>query len=329
VYHSGLDEFGVPTAEYFPVDGEMLVDVDNKPVTGMVRQYDRLIVTKRDSTYQIGYDTLTDALGRARAAFYLLPVNGVVGSEAPGQACLVLNDPVMPHNGALYELRASQVRDERNMRDVSERVAPLLAEMDLSKVLLCDHERETELLIYQDGRAAVWNYGKDLWYEWDNLPMTCLISWDDRLFFGTNDGRICEISNQYRNNDKIPIISRWESGAMDFGMMDRFKYSKHLFVTVKPASQGRLVVTVETNRGPAEAPLTVTTTVMTFAHANFRHWNFGVNRRAQVEKIRLKARKFSTYKLIFSNDTEQSGSAATVLAVSIEVQTCGQEAKRL
>ncbi|MDR1158843.1 MAG: hypothetical protein LBK75_11195, partial [Oscillospiraceae bacterium] len=36
VYHSGLDEFGVPTAEYFPVDGEMLVDVDNKPVTGMV-----------------------------------------------------------------------------------------------------------------------------------------------------------------------------------------------------------------------------------------------------------------------------------------------------
>ena len=321
--YSDLDEFGQPSAEYFPDLNVMAVDSANTPITAMIRHYDRLLVCKSDSAYVTQYDTLSLETGEATAAFYTIPVNREIGCAAPGQARLVLNCPRTPFGRSVYtwSLASGATRDERNAKRISDRVENTLAGFDLSACVTFDDEQRQEYYLMWNGQAVVHNYGNDTWYYYDHFPVTCMVGVDGGIYFGTPDGRLMHLGREHRNDDLEPIDAYWESGSLNFERDWKRKYSANLWVSIKPESQARVTVTAQSNRKSDYVKKDVAAGLSTFANVSFSHWSFLTNRKPQVQKVKLKVKKFVFYKLIFSSCS--TSATATVLAADLRVRYAG------
>jgi len=322
-FYSGLDYDGNPRADYFPDMNEIAVDSANTPITAMIKHFDRLLTFKPDGSFITTYGTITDALGNTLASFYTAPLNRAIGHIAPGQAVLVKNNPFTLFGRSVYEWQLSSyaAKDERNAKRRSDRVMDTLGSLDLSSAICFDDEYNTEYYICQNGTCVVYNYTADAWYIYTNVHATCFLSVDGALYFGTTDGKIMRFSRDYRNDNGTEIDAYWESAAMDFGADFKRKHSSELWVALKPESQGRVTVTVQSNLKSDYDEKVVASSLSTFSHTNFAHWSFNTNRKPQTTRIKLKVKKFTFYKLIFSSVS--SSATATVLSTDIRVRYLG------
>ncbi len=321
--YSGLDGNGKPTAEYFPATNELAVDSANTPITAMIRHYDRMLIFKPDSAYSCSYSTITLEGNIVSAAFYVASLNRAIGNSAPGQAVLVQNAARTVYGRSVYtwSLAANTVRDERNAKLISDRVATRLATFDLSKALCFDDDWNQEYYIFCDNQAVVHNYQTDAWYYYTNLPVSAVVSVKGSLFFGTPDGRLMEFSRKYRNDDKAPIDAYWESGSMDFDMDWRRKYSSNVWVCLKPESQAMVWATAESNIKSDYPDKLIASSLSTFLNVNFNHWSFSTNRKPQLIRAKLKVKKATYYKLIFYSAS--ASATATILSADIQVRYTG------
>ena len=318
--YTGIGEDLLPTAEYFPDLNTMAVGEANTPITAMIRHYDRMIVYKTHSAHACQYSTMTLADGTVAAAFYTTPLNREIGCQAPGQARLVDNDPRTLSGRGVYtwSLAAGSTRDERNAKRISDRVENTLAAFNLAETTAFDDEARQEYYVCCGEKALVHNYANDTWYGYTHFPARCMESVGGEVYFGTGDGRVMHLSRQYRNDNLEPIDAYWESGSMDFGRDWVRKFSPVLWLSIKPESQGRVQVTMQTNRRSDHEQRTVAANLASFSNANFAHWSFGTNRKPQVCRVKLKGRKFTFYKLIFSS--QSASSTATILNADLKVR---------
>ncbi len=321
--YSDLDEYGRPSAEYFPDLNVMAVDSANTPVTAMIRHYDRLLVFKSDSAYAVEHGSLKLEGGAVTAAFTVIPVNRAIGCAAMGQARLIRNDPRTLFGRSVYtwSLTSGAARDERSARRISDRVESTLGALALEKCVCFDDERRQEYYIFCGKTAVVHNYGNDTWYVYTGLDVRCMEQVEGERYFGTGDGRVMHLSRAYRNDDLTPIDAWWESGALDFRRDWRRKGSASLWVSIKPESQARVTVSAQSNRQSEHPRRTVYAGLSTLGNANFAHWSFSTNRKPQVQRVKLKVKKFTFYKLIFSSCS--ASAAATVLSAQVQVRYGG------
>lgn len=319
---SGLDENGKASAEYFPQYNVIAVDSANTPITAMIRHYDRLLIFKTDSAYSCSYSTLT--LNNAvQAAFYTSSLNRSIGNAAPGQARLVDNNARTVFGRSVYEwsLAANSVRDERNAKRVSDKVAATLGAFDLTQAICFDDEWNQEYYVFYGGQAIVNNYQNDSWYFYDNLPVTAVVAVEGTIYFGTPDGALMEFSRSYRNDNLEDINAYWESGSMDFDMDWRRKYSSTVWTAMKPESQAIVTLTAESNIKSDYPDKIVSAGLATFLNMSFEHWSFGTNRKPKLIRSKLKVKKVTYYKLIIRS--KSSSATATVLSVDIQVRYTG------
>lgn len=319
---SGLDENGKASAEYFPQYNVIAVDSANTPITAMIRHYDRLLIFKTDSAYSCSYSTLT-LNSAVQAAFYTSSLNRSIGNAAPGQARLVDNNARTVFGRSVYEwsLAANSVRDERNAKRVSDKVAATLGAFDLSKAICFDDEWNQEYYVFYGGQAIVNNYQNDSWYFYDNLPVTAVVAVEGTIYFGTPDGTLMEFSRSYRNDNLEDINAYWESGSMDFDMDWRRKYSSTVWTAMKPESQAIVTLTAESNIKSDYPDKIVSAGLATFLNMSFEHWSFGTNRKPKLIRSKLKVKKVTYYKLIIRS--KSSSATATVLSVDIQVRYTG------
>ena len=312
-FYSGIDHSGKPRADYFPDMNEVAVGDANTPLTAMIRHYNSLMAFKLDSAYSIKYDTLTIADGSTIAGFYLSAVNRDVGNCAYGQAQLVENRPRTLDGRSVIEWRATSTSgnitsDQRNMERVSQRVDSTIRTFDLSKAhAYYDKLAHEYYVIGEDGTALVNNIDADAWYIYTGMNATCVINYNDELYYGTKDGYLRHFSTDYFSDEGADIDCVWESGAMSFGEDYKRKYSAMLWVGIKPEDNGYLGVTAETDE-----------------KSDFAEYSFKVTDAAQVpemNRIKLKAKKFTYYKLIFKS--KNADTTATVVSADIRVRSTG------
>ena len=321
--YSDLDENGQPNAEYFPDLNVMAVGSENTPITSMIRHYGRLLVFKSDGTYTADYASVTLDTGAVTAAFYTSPMNREIGCAGYGQALLVENDPRTLHGRAVYRwgLAGNTTRDERNAKRISDRVGDTLGRFDLADCITFDDEQRQEYYVVYGDEMIVNNYANDTWYYYNHVPAQCMASINGEVYFGTPDGRIMHFSREHRNDDLEPIDAYWESGSMDFNADWKRKYSANIWVSVKPESNSRITVTAQSNRKSDYVDKVVAYNLSSLANANFAHWSFGTNRKPQVQRVRLKVKKFTFYKLIFESNS--ASATSTVLGVDFQVRYTG------
>ncbi len=321
--YSDLDENGVPSAEYFPDLNEMAVGSANTPITAMIRHYGRLVVFKSDSAYTADYTPATLETGTVTAAFYCTPLNREIGCAGYGQALLVKNNPRTLHGRAVYEwsLAGNGTRDERNAKRISQRVEDTLTAFSLEDCVPFDDEQRQEYYICWNNEVLVNHYGNDTWYYYNNIPASCFVNIRGEVYFGTTDGHLMHFSRAYRNDNLSPIDAYWESGSMDFDADWKRKYSAIIWVSIKPESQGRVTVTAQSNKKSDYVEKEVSAGLSSFLNTSFNNWSFGTNRKPQVQRVRLKVKKFTFYKLIFKSNS--ASATSTILATDFQIRYTG------
>lgn len=326
-FYSGLDYDGQPRADYFPDLNEVSVGDANTPITALIRHYSKLICFKSSSTWSIDYGSITLADGLIAPAFYCTPTNRTIGNVPLGQVRLVLNGPYTLNGNDLYEWRnnssysSNLSTDERQAKRISDRIYSTLESFDFERCYCYDDNDNQEYYICYDGKALVQNYAADAWYYYTDFDAVCMINFHGELYYGTADGKIKHFSAEYRTNDREAIDAYWESGSMSFGQDYTRKYSAQLWVGIKPESSGEVYVTVQTDRKSQHTEKVVASSLATFAHANFARWSFATNRKPQMTRLKIKAKKFVFYKLVFTSNTADT--TTTILAADIRVRYTG------
>ena len=312
-FYSGIDYDGLPRADYFPDLNVAHVGDENTAITAMIRHYDRLLCFKLDSAWAIGYSQVTLADGTVTAGFYVAPINRSVGNCAPGQAVLVENRPRTLDGRSVVEWKSTSSSgningDERNAERVSQRVDETIRTFDLATAkTFYDKYAHEYYVIGADGTALVHGIDADAWYVYTNFAAKCLINYMDELYFGTADGYLRHFSTQYFSDEGEAIDAYWESGSMPFAADFRRKYSAMLWVGIRPDDNGYLEVSAKTDR-----------------KTDFAVYSFETADAAQVpemNRIKLKAKKFTYYNLILANNTADK--TATVVSVDIRVRGTG------
>ncbi len=311
-FYSGLDYDGEPRADYFPDLNEAAVGDENTPLTALIRHYSRLLAFKLDSAYSINYGAVTLADGEVIAGFYVTPVNRDVGCCAPGQARLVENRPRTLDGRSVIEWRSGSSGnispDERNAQRISQRVDSSIRSFDLATArTFYDKYAHEYYVIGVDGTALVQGIDADAWYIYTGFDALCLINYKDELYFGTADGYLRHFSDEYRSDEGEAIDALWESGAMNFGQDFKRKYSAMLWLGVKPEDHGALTVTAETDK-----------------KSDFAEYAFDSADSGEVPemvRIKLKAKKFTYYKLILKN--KSADTSATVVSADLRVRGTG------
>lgn len=312
-FYTGIDYDGLPRADYFPDLNVAHVGDENTAITAMIRHYDRLLCFKLDSAWAIGYSSITLADGTVTAGFYVSPINRSVGNCAPGQAVLVENRPRTLDGRSVVEWKSTSSSgningDERNAQRVSQRVDETIRTFDLETAkTFYDKYAHEYYVIGTDGTALVNGIDADAWYVYTNFAAKCLINYKDELYFGTADGYLRHFSTEYFSDEGEPIDAYWESGSMPFAADFQRKYSAMLWVGIRPDDNGYLMVTAKTDR-----------------KTDFAEYSFETNDASQVpemNRIKLKAKKFTYYNLILANNTADK--TATVVSVDIRVRGTG------
>lgn len=322
--YSGLDGNGQGRADYFPDLNVANVGESNTPITAMVRHGSRLMAYKTNSTYSIAYGSISLADGSMTAGFYITPVHRSLGNVAPGQVQVVLNYPRTLHGEDVIEWRNASTyftADERQAKVVSDRVQTTIRQFDLTRCKCWDDNDKQEYYICYNGQALVHNYAADAWYYYSNFDAVALTNFQNELYFGTSDGRILHLSHNYRTDCGEAISAYWESGAMDFRADYMRKYTSMIWVSVKPESRSYVEVTIRTDRKSDFAEKVIAKSVAGFGDMDFAAFSFITSSRPQIKRLRIKAKKYAYYKLIFQ--TDEPDTTATVLAADVRVRQTG------
>ena len=279
---------------------------------------------KTNGAYSIVYGSMTLADGSTIATFNVTAVNKAIGNVAPGQAQLVLNYPRTLFGEDVYEWRGSSTyvtADERLAKRISDRVQTALRSFVAEDCKCWDDNDAQEYYICYGNTAVVHNYAVDAWYVYTNFDAKALCNFRGELFIGTSDGRVLRVSDLVRTDCGEPIPAYWESGSMDFGADYMRKYTSMIWVSVKPESNSHVEITIKTDRKGDFPVKVIAKNISTFADWNFSTFSFVTSSRPQIKRLRIKAKKYTYYKLVFQSD--KLDTTATVLAADIRVRETG------
>lgn len=322
--YCGVTEDGQASAEYFPDLYEVLIGSENAPITGMIKYYDRLMSYKADGgAYSTSYEITTLADGSVIPGFRTVSTNREIGNEAMGQVRLVKNVPRTIYGGNVYDWVFANyaTRDERNAKMISQRVQNTLEFADPEKMVCFDDDTKQEYYIFLNddaGTVLVHNYMVDVWYVYTGLSVSSAVRAGKRLYFGLADGRLVDFSTDFPNDDGQPIDAFFASGHMAFDKDYQRKHSSVIWVSVKPTANANLLVTARSDRRSDYIDKAVTMSLSTFRSTNFGAWSFLTNRAPQMERLKLKVKKFTYYQLVLKSN--YAASDATVLGVDFRVR---------
>lgn len=326
--YSGIPfDTGQAGADYFPALYEVAVGEANTPITALVRHYSRLMAYKTNSTWVIQYGSITLEDGNTTPAFYVQPVNRQLGNEVPGQVKLVENSPLTLDAGGVYQWRSADPHsgyissNESNARRISDRVDLSLRELAADRLHTFNMKREHEFWFLSGGKALIMNYANDTWYRYEGLPFDHLVETDTQTLGFCDDGRVVGFSRAYRNDDGAAIDCYAATGAMDFDRDWLLKYSPMLFVAMQPEEGARLTVSVETNRRSDYPDKLLAYNLATYSHANYAHFSYRTNRKPQVERVKMKVKKATFYRLIFKSNS--ASATATVIQADVKLRYAG------
>lgn len=304
-FYSGVDMNGKGTAEYFPDLNEVAFG-DNSPLTAMSRHYNRLLAFKEDSTYSVYYDAVTLADGTLTAGFYVSAVNKDIGNVANGQARLVENRVRTLDGKSIYEWRGTNTsgnvtNDQRNANRISQKVESTLKDFDFANAVCFFDKIRHEYYCISGDIAIVQNTENEAWYVYTNFPATAVVLHDDEMYVGTADGWVRHISEAYANDNGEAIAAYWESGSLSFDRDYIRKYSPTVWVSMM-GDASELQVGMFDDGGNAD-------------EASVIHDGGDI---AKTYKKRLKAWRFSHYKLTFAENSTKSSAALQTATVEVK-----------
>ena len=100
----------------------------------------------------------------------------------------------------------------------------------------------------KNGKTEQYQYE---WYYWENIPARVFFSWNNKLYFGTDDGRICEFNDSYLDID-TPVDAYWETPFLNANIDRYAKTIKRVDLFLNPGERTNITLGYELDDGDNE-----------------------------------------------------------------------------
>lgn len=218
VRYSGVYN-GISGMEYFPELSFNKVGSGGR-VTSLVRHYDTLMIFTENEAFGCAGDVMRDSGGVEYTVYPMRTVSTQAGCGAMNFARLIANSPVTLTPSGLYTWSSSTIRDERNAREIGERIRRGLGDIDMGRVRSFDRSATSELYIWQGEKVYVYNYALDVFYYYEGFDAFDFAQDRyGRTWFVEKDGTLCAMTDSGLDGDK-PIEFVWESGYEEHSGLD-------------------------------------------------------------------------------------------------------------
>ena len=325
-YRSG---FGKPG--YFPEDGYDQVGTNETDIMGYCKIGEYLGIIKesnsQDSTIFLRWhEYQTDSDGNEKTIFR--KKQGVVGVGAVSRHAIGMlgDEPLFLSSRGIYALTSNAVTFERTVQNRSEFLDyKLTREPNLENAVCCEWNGYFVVgvnghcyLLDSKQRTTKSRNNSSFVYEgyyWENVPATCFLAIDGKLYFGTEDGRICKFNTDYDkvsrySDDGQPIVAVWSTVSDDDGHPQRLKtmVKKGCAVTVKPFTRSSAKIYVRTEKDAIEKYIREgTMDIFDWEDIDFERFTFNANDAPQDIMLKKKIKKYKRLQFIIQNDVVNEG----------------------
>ncbi len=328
IWKSGLNDKGLPDPSYWPENGFYRIGNDNEAVQGFSRQYDYLVIEKEFSKWNISI-----SVENGKVTFPIKPINDQVGTIARESIQVTENNPVTLSRNGMYVLKASNLRDERNVQHISEAVDRyLLNEFNLEAAVSVDYDKKywlavnDKIYILDYTQNAKGKFGE--WFIYDNVPVSCFVEMDGFLYFGSSqDGLVYRFkknsfdANPY-HDDYVPINAYWKSKPLNFGADEYYKTIDTLFVGIKPSGKTSVDILCESDkrRRLLNENEPIQFNLFDFNKIDFTNFTFQYSSFPRSIKRKVKEKKITHFQLVLENDKLDENLTILSLAIKYRYQ---------
>ena len=330
-YFSGIEATKGPSVEYFPATAHVDIGPSNFELTDLTRQYDRLLATtNRPEAYYLTISTeqlnvtLTDNSNVQRyvPAVSTYPLNEIHGNMAPGQGQLIDNYPVTIDKTGLTLWKATNVRDEKNMEDISQRIKSDLNDMNMRAINTLDFQPENQLWFGYDNRIYIYNYYNKTFSRIRIADsFTCYSNLGNSVYMGLEDGKVVKWGEEFQTFDNKHIVAHWEMNFSDFGAAYLRKTMTRLWVLMQPQAKSSAEIGYVTNRKESTVKKRIEYKIQVLDDVMFDDFSFQVSNNPQPFRLKLKAKKFTNMKITIDNAEETD---CTILQLALRVESFGE-----
>lgn len=329
-YFSGLED-GKPSVEYFPATAQVDIGPSNFALTDLTRQYDRLLATTdRPEAYYLTIATeqlpveLSDGTTTTRyvPSVSTYPLNEIHGNLAPGQGQLINNFPITIDRNSLIQWKATNVRDEKNMEDISQKIRLDLNKMNMRLFKTLDHQSENQLWFGANDTIYIYNYFNQ---TYSRIKMQDYLrhfaDLNNSVYMGTNDGKVMKWGEQFDKFDDTIINAHWEMNFSDFDTAYLRKTMNRLWVIMQPQAKSSADIGFITNRNSSASKKHIQYNLQVLDNVDFTNFSFEMATNPQPFRLKMKAKKFTNLKITIDN-TEATD--CTILQLVLKVESFGE-----
>jgi hypothetical protein len=316
-------EDGIPSVEYFSAFSQLDVGPKNFSVTDLTRQYDRLLVTtNKPEAYYLSISTLQLDEDTTTTSIQTFPLNEEHGNIAMGQGRVINNDPVTIEDGAIIRWKSTNVRDERNMQDISQKIKLDLIDTNLVNVKTLDYQADNQLWISLSNKVYIYNYYNDTYSRLTLADdVSNIVDLDNVVYISTEQGKLMRFGEEFDDYNGTIINSKWEMNFFDFGTPYLRKTMKKLWVLMQPQAKASAKIGYITNKNESPIKKDIQYSLVFFDDVDFSDFSFQVSNNPQPFRLKLKAKKFTNLKITIENAERTD---CTILALSLRVETGGE-----
>ena len=329
-YYSGLVN-GTPSVEYFPATAQVDVGPSNFALTDLTRQYDRLLATtnKPEAYYMtIATESLPVTLvdntqtTRLVPSVSTFPLNESHGCVAMGQGKLIDNYPVTIDKNSLTLWKATNVRDEKNMEDISQKIKLNLIEDNLEYYKTLDLQSANQLWFGINRKFFIYNYFNKTYSKLLlSDDMTHLVDLENVICSGSLEGKLFKWGEQFSDFDGKIINAHWEMNFSDFGVAHLRKTMSRLWVLMQPQGHSSADVGFITNIAESNSKKHIEYKNTFLENVDFNDFRFTINVNPQPFRLKLKAKKFTNLKVYIDNNERTD---CTILQLILRVESFGE-----
>ena len=330
-YFSGIEDVKGPSVEYFPATAHVDIGPSNFALTDLTRQYDRLLATtnKPEAYYlTIGTENLSITLSDNSSTTRLVPsvstfpLNEAHGNMALGQGQLINNYPVTIDKTSLTMWKATNVRDEKNMEDISQRINLDFNNLNMRAMKTMDFQADNQLWVGYDNRIYIYNYANKTYSRIKIADsFTSYTDLGKSVYMGLEDGRVVKWGEEFSDFDGKIINAHWEMNFNDFGAAYLRKTMNRLWVLMQPQASSSAEIGYISNRKESTSKKRIEYKLQVLDNVDFSDFSFQISNNPQPFKLKLKAKKFTNLKITIDNDERTD---CTILQLALKVESFGE-----
>lgn len=298
---------GVPSVEYFTAASIEPIGSENTPITDMHVVNGNLITFKPSETYTSYYDEV-DLDGIVYVSFPTSIINETRGCRAVAQG-QILNNDIHTIDYQFIRWFPTSEKNEKNMKDVGDRIQTDLDELDLTKCLTVDKQNTSEMWIVNGKTVYIYKYDLQGANRQNGVfsklvlahTPTCLMFLNGDVWFGTDKGLIMRVNEEYLTYNGTTISSHWEMNMYDFGASWLNKSLNKSWLKLAAQPKASVNLQYATDRSAYSTPYVVSYAIATFDDVDYGNFTFYTNYNPKTFYLRLKAKKFCFVKLILDN----------------------------